>query len=151
MFRIAEDRSTDQIRRRTGKVDPRSTAAKRALKVQPPAWNNSENPDEGQVKALDIILIEPLFQQLGTQDVKLGKRLDTLQVGNPEREVNVCEYLDSDTFELRLQVPGRIQTGLCDLFMEKSREKEELRMFESKAFLSFGDSAFANNQARFAP
>ena len=82
--------------------------------------------------------------------MKLGKRLDTLQVGDPEREIYVCEPFDGDTFELRLQVPCRIQTSLGDLFMEKSRKKEELRVFESKAFFSFGDSAFANNQARFA-
>jgi hypothetical protein len=151
MFLIGEDGSTYQIRRRAGKVNPRSTAAKRTLEVQSPAWNYSENPDEGQVKAFDIILIESLFQQLGTQDVKLGKRLDTLKVRNPEREFDIGEYFDGDAFELRLQVPRRVQPSLSDLFVKKGRKKEELRVFESKAFFSFSDSAFANNQARFAP
>jgi hypothetical protein len=45
-----------------------------------PARNDPENSEESQVNTFDIVLIEPLFEQLGTKDVKLGKRLDGLKV-----------------------------------------------------------------------
>jgi len=34
--------------------------------------------------------------------------------------------------------------------MEKSRKEKELRVFEPKAFFSFGDSTFAKDQAGFS-
>jgi len=35
--------------------------------------------------------------------------------------------------------------------MKKGWKEKELRVFKSKAFFSFSDSAFANDQARFSP
>ena len=45
-----------------------------------PIGNNPKNSDESQVKAFDVVLIESLFQQLGPQDVKFGKRLDGSEI-----------------------------------------------------------------------
>ena len=59
-----------------------------------PIGNNPKNSNESQVKAFDIILIESLFEQLGTKDVKRGERLDGSEIGNPEREFDISERLD---------------------------------------------------------
>ena len=59
-----------------------------------PIGNNPKNSNESQVKAFDVILIESLFEQLGTQDVKRGERLDGSEIGNPEREFDIRERLD---------------------------------------------------------
>src|ERR1700730_19143057 len=82
MFLIRKDRPTHQIRRRSWKVNPGSTAAKRAMEGQMPTGNNPENSDESQVKAFDVVLIESLFQQLGMQDMKPGERLDGSEILN---------------------------------------------------------------------
>jgi len=59
-----------------------------------PIGNNPKNSNESQVKAFDVILIESLFEQLGTKDVKRGERLDGSEIGNPEREFDISERLD---------------------------------------------------------
>jgi len=59
-----------------------------------PIGKNPKNSDESQVKAFDVILIEPLFEQLGTKDVKPGERLDGSEIRNPQREFDVSERLD---------------------------------------------------------
>jgi len=45
-----------------------------------PIGNNPENSDESQVKAFDVVLIESLFEQLGTKNVKPGERLDGSEI-----------------------------------------------------------------------
>jgi hypothetical protein len=50
------------------------------MEGQMPIGKNPKNSDESQVKAFDVILIEPLFEQLGTKDVKPGERLDGSEI-----------------------------------------------------------------------
>jgi len=45
-----------------------------------PIGNNPKDPDESQVKAFDVVLIESLFEQLGTKDVKPRERLDASEI-----------------------------------------------------------------------
>jgi len=80
MFLVGENGATDQVRRRGWYINPRATTPKRTLERELPSRNYSENPDESQMKSLNLILIEPLFEYLRTKDVQIGKRLDRLQI-----------------------------------------------------------------------
>jgi hypothetical protein len=59
-----------------------------------PIWNNPKNSEKSQIKPFDVVLIESLFQQLGTKDMQPGERIDASEIRNPEREFDVSESLD---------------------------------------------------------